>query len=72
MKHTPQQLNDVWEALKKPENALKCAEAENALNPAPKIVVDDEVAQVISLPTSDGADRDVYGRRPGGSWVVIP
>jgi hypothetical protein len=72
MKHTPQQLDDAWDALKKPENAAKSAQAEGALVPAPKIVVDDEVAQVISLPTNDGTERDVYGRRPGGTWVPIP
>ena len=72
MKHTRKQLNDQWDVLKKPENALKSMQAANTMTPAPKIVVDDGVAQVISLPSEDGNDRDVYGRRPGGSWVPMP
>ena len=72
MNHTAQQLDEAWDALKKPSNAQKSVDAENALMPAPKIVVDDEAAQVISLPINEGADRDVYGRRPGGTWVPIP
>lgn len=72
MNHTQEQLDEAWDALKKPENATKSIEAENANIPAPKIVVDDDVEQVISLPTHEGTERDDYVRRPGGPWTLVP
>lgn len=72
MKHSEQQLNDIWQALKRPENAKRSVEAENNLLPAPRIHCDDEVAQIMSLPVADGTRRDCYVRRPGGKWSELP
>ncbi|MGV8894210.1 MAG: hypothetical protein ACOH2K_14970 [Burkholderiaceae bacterium] len=72
MKHSEQQLNDFWQAIKKPENAKKSVEAENSLIPALQIHCEDDVAQIMSLPNEDGTARDIYVRRPGDKWAELP
>jgi hypothetical protein len=39
--------------------------------PQPRKVVDNEVAQVMSIPTEDLEQLDVYARRPGGEWTLL-
>lgn len=73
MKHTQAQLDEIWDAINKPENRKKAKEAEDAGIPAPKVITDDAVAQVMSMPSDQkAATLDIYGRRPGGPWVEIP
>ena len=64
MVHTQQQLNDQWDALKKPEIALKSIQAEANQPPTPKIVRDDEFTQIISFPSQGGTAQDAYSRFP--------
>ncbi|MNK06930.1 hypothetical protein D3C87_248330 [compost metagenome] len=70
-KQEQDQLNDQWDTLKNPENALKSIHAEANQSPTPKIVRDDEFTQIISLPSQGGTAQDAYSRSPGGLWFSI-
>jgi len=72
MKHSQDEISKLWSDWSKPKQRTQSIEAENEGTSAPKVVFDDAVAQVISVPSDDGHSQVVYGRRPGGQWVLIP
>jgi len=62
-------LNNVWARICAGEYAA--AAGQDPLKPQPRKVVDDEVAQVMSIPADDMERLDVYARRPNGVWAPL-
>ena len=59
---TQEQINRYWKSTEPGEKDLGA-----------KRIVDDEVEQVISIPTlPDGDDIEIYSRKPGGVWASTP
>jgi hypothetical protein len=59
-------LNNIWVRICAGEYA---AAAGHSLEPQPRKVVDDEVAQVMSIPTDSMEKLSMYARRPSGLWT---
>ncbi|AME28651.1 hypothetical protein [Burkholderia sp. PAMC 26561] len=38
----------------------------------PEIVSSHDGIDIMSIPTNDGSDRDVYERKSGGGWITVP
>ena len=67
MKHTQEQINEIWDDVKK--GKYKGASAEYQ----PNIFSDDEVEQGISIPYADGTARELYSRKnESEDWAVVP
>lgn len=62
-------LNEVWKRIC--AGKYSTAAEHNALKPQPRKVVDDEVGQVMTVPSDDMERFDVYARRPGGTRTVL-
>lgn len=60
-------LNNVWARICAGEYAA--AAGHDPLKPQPRKVVDDVVAQVMTIPSDDMDKLDAYARRPGGIWT---
>ncbi|PCD57977.1 hypothetical protein CN645_31025 [Burkholderia sp. IDO3] len=60
-------LNNVWARICAGEYAA--AAGHDPLKPQPRKVVDDEAAQVMSIPTDNMEQLDMYARRPNGTWT---
>ena len=73
MHHSTEQLDALWAALTSADATLRADVLQRYANSAmpgvlPHIERDDELGQVLSIPTPDHPGRHVYERRPGGSW----
>jgi hypothetical protein len=73
MHHSPDQLDTLWDALTRGDEAHRARVLEPYSNPAmpgvlPHIVRNDAQGQVLSVPTPDHPGRHVYERRPGAAW----
>lgn len=67
MKHTQEEINEIWENVK----ADKYAEA--SAQHQPVICSDDDAEQCISIPNSEGTDRELYSRKnKDEEWKVVP
>lgn len=67
MKHTQQQISDIWDNVKNGKYAGVSAQSQ------PVICSDDDAEQCISIPNSEGADREVYSRaNEDEEWQVVP
>ena len=59
---TQSEITEIWDAI---------GEGKYGNDPAaskPRRVVDDDVEQVLSIPTDDGEALEHYSRKPGGTW----
>lgn len=77
MQHTQMQLNQIWDDVASGRQAHKADAVRSLAAPGgvdvlPVIVVNDVVAQVLSVPVKDNTARVVYARKPGGTWVELP
>ena len=73
MHHTQEQLDLIWDALKRsdPSSASELLERyTNDRMPGvyPRILDDDAAGHRLSVPTPDHPGRHVYVRRPGAPW----
>jgi len=67
MKHTQEEIDKIWENVK----AGKYSEA--SAQHQPVICSDDDVEQYISIPNSEGSDRELYSRKnKDEEWKVVP
>jgi hypothetical protein len=77
MQHTPEQLNEIWQAIQSGQQAMQANTVRSMAAPGhidtlPVIVISDPSVQVLSVPTNHNTERAVYARKPSGSWVELP
>jgi hypothetical protein len=70
MKHSQDEINDIWDAVCAGKFEAAASDSPNTIRP--RKIVDDQVEQVISIPIDDGFGDVVYSRKPGGAWSEVP
>lgn len=76
MPFTNEQINDIYAAVLSGRQAQQADAVRPAADPTksdilPEILFRDTVGECISIPTGGGTNREVYVRRPGGSWAAV-
>lgn len=67
MKHTQEEISKIWDNVKNNKYAGSSAQHQ------PVICSDDDAEQCISIPNSEGTDREVYSRKnEDEKWKVVP
>lgn len=67
MKHYQEEINKIWDNVKAEKYAGSSAQHQ------PVICSDDEEEQCISIPNSEGTNREIYSRKSKHEeWEVVP